>query len=178
MRLHTLVLPVLCPLLVHDAAVAQPATEPVPAAVERVDIVQFGTYQTAKSGKVIANPHAANGQVVYVGQHKLIERTAVICARLKTTFGVEFKLIGTPLSRTVTLNMVTLFPAGGVTNSQGVNFTRNTFNSSQIIGDRDFRSFTFDEPYELVPGPWVMEFHYQGQLLGSKTFTVRDCPTS
>ena len=143
--------------------------------IERVEILQFGTYQTGKAGKVMPNPNAARGQVTFVGKHQLIERTDTICARLATTFGVEFKLVGTPTGRTVTLTMVTQFPPGGVTNDQAVNFRHNKFNSGQIIGDKDFRSFTFDEPYELVTGPWVLEFQYQGAVIGAQKFTVRNC---
>jgi Domain of unknown function (DUF3859) len=148
---------------------------PAQGAVERVEIIQFGTYQTGKTGKTVPNADSANGRVTFVGNHKLLERTDTICARLQTTFGVEFKLVGAPAGRTVTLNMVTRFPPGGVTNAQAVTFTHNKFKSGQIIGDSDFRSFTFDEPYELVAGPWVLEFHYQDQLIGTKIFTVRHC---
>lgn len=169
MRLQILVVLVTIPQLVQAQSLPQET------AVDRVEIIQFGTYKTSKVGKVMANPNAARGQVTFVGKHKLIERTDTICARLNTTFGVAFKLIGTPAGRTITVNMVTQFPPGGVTNGKGETFTQNKFNSGQIIGEKDFRSFTFDEPYELVTGPWVLEFHYQGEVIGAQKFTVRNC---
>jgi hypothetical protein len=166
--------PIVVMLVTAPQLVLAQSTQPEPA-VERVEIVEFGIYQTGKAGKVMANPNAARGQVTFVGRHKLIERTDTVCARLHATFGVEFKLVGAPAGRTVTLNMVTRFPQGGVTNDKGETFTQNKFNSGQIIGDKDFRSFTFDEPYELATGAWWLEFHYQGQVIGAQKFTVRNC---
>jgi Domain of unknown function (DUF3859) len=146
------------------------------ATVTGVEILNYGVYQIARDpSQDVAHTGVANGKLNHIIDHKLIERTDIICARLNQTFGVEYLVTGSPQWAEVTINRVTQFPPIGVTNDKGVNFSSNRFSSPEIIGGKGIRTFTFDEPYELVTGPWVFEFHYQGELVGAQKFTVRDC---
>lgn len=36
-----------------------------------------------------------------------------------------------------------------------------------VIGQSTFVSYGFDDRWELVPGPWILEFWYKGQKIGS-----------
>ncbi len=41
-----------------------------------------------------------------------------------------------------------------------------------VIGDTTYVSYGFDDPWELVPGPWILEIWSGDRKLTSQTFTV------
>jgi Domain of unknown function (DUF3859) len=146
------------------------------ATVTGIEILNYGVYETVGDPtSEIAHAGVANGKLSNIVDYKLLERTDVICARLNLSFGFEFTVKGSPSGAEVTLNWVTQFPPVGVTNDKGVKFASNKLSGRHIVDDKDIRTFTFEEPYELVTGPWVLEFHYQGKLIGAQHFTVKDC---
>ena len=146
--------------------------------VERVDIVEFGIYRTTLLRR---DPSAttAHGTLGVVGDYELVERTDTVCPRLGLSFGVEYVLVGRTEGRVVTIDWVTRFPRGGVTRPSGERFTESRYSTFKVVGERSYRDYTFDEPWEMVPGEWTLEFYHRGRKLGEKRFTVlAGCPIS
>jgi hypothetical protein len=167
-------------LACSPALASGPAIAQSPASTgSSVEIVEFGTYSV--TGRVNGQP-TANGQRNYVGSHELLRRTDQICARLTTTFGIEYQITAaasSTLGATALLTVVTKFPPEGLVNGQGEKFADNRQTSPAIAGVRQVRSFTFDEPFELVTGTWTFEIWHQDRVVATKSFFVRNCdPTS
>jgi Domain of unknown function (DUF3859) len=166
---------VLVPALASAPAIAQSSA----STGATVEIVEFGTYVV--TGRINGQP-TANGQRNYFGSHDLLMRTDQICTRLNTTFGIEYQITTAESSRpgdVTMLTVVTKFPPEGLVNGQGVKFADNTQTSPVIAGVRQIRSFTFDEPFEMVTGIWTFEIRHQDHAVATKSFFMRNCdPTS
>jgi Domain of unknown function (DUF3859) len=143
------------------------AASDVPVTVE---IVEFGTYAVTNR---INGERDANGERGYVGAHDLIKRTDQICARLKTTFAIEYMI--TSADDAVVVTVVTVFPPDGIVNDQGVRLASNAQTTRRAVGERFIRSFTFDEPFEMVTGQWTFEIRHRDRVAATKAFTVRNC---
>jgi hypothetical protein len=99
--------------------------------------------------------------------------TASIPAQIGVRFGIEFKVNGMPAGKSVTLKKVTVFPPGGL-HSPAVAQTlyRNEATTDGNIGETSYTGYKFDDPWELVPGPWAIELWYGGRKLAEQKFTV------
>lgn len=162
--------------LVLAALVAEPAARA--QTVDAVEIVEAGTF-TGRHERREPSPKTASGAINIVSDRRLIEATDRICARLGVYFGVTFLVKGAPAGSDIVLDLVTRFPEPGVVNAKGVRFSHNEFTSPAIIGARNVRTYSFDEPWELVPGRWIFEFHYKGRKVGETSFQVMTtCETS
>jgi hypothetical protein len=148
----------------------------VPGSTISIEILDYGIYQTRRDPtKDVHNPNITTGKLNHVTDHQLIERTNIICARLNTTFGIDYVVKGGSVGALIPMTLITRFPPAGVVDDKGVKFASNQFGSTELIGRKSFRTFAFDEPYEMVPGPWAMEFHFDGKLVGAQHFIVRNC---
>lgn len=106
-------------------------------------------------------------------------RTDTVCARLGVTFGFDYVLLGSPAGALVRLEAVTRFPPQGMTNAEGRHFAKNEYEAVVPVGGAGTRTFTFEEPWEMVPGTWVFEYHFNGRKIGEKAFEVATaCPVS
>ncbi len=139
--------------------------------VERINVLDFGIY-TAKFTQKGKDERTASGHVNTLAGYKLVKQTETISARIGQRFGIKYVVVGKPKGKVVTLDWLTRFPPQGVVNPKGEKFSENQFTRTAIIGETTFRSYTFEEAWELVPGTWVFEFYYQGRKLGEKRFNV------
>lgn len=148
------------------------------ARVDGMTVSTYGIYRE-KLDRLEASPRTASGYLRIVTERELLQQTEMICARLGVTFGFDFVLQGAPAGETVTLGAVTKFPPGGMVNARGERFAQNEYDGRVVIGAPSSRSFTFEEPWEMVPGIWTFEFHHRGRKIGEKAFeVVTACPVS
>ena len=167
-RLAALLLFVLLP----GRAVAQPL------AIDRIEIGEFGLYAT-KGEQKVKDADAPVGHLNMVSGHTLLERGDEFCAKLNLEFGVKYQVIGKAVGKSAMLDMVTVFPPSGMTNAAGRRFSKSGFKQAVVIGDTLARTYSFEEPWEMVPGVWTFEFHYLGRKLGEKQFKILpSCPIS
>ena len=167
-RLAALLLIVLLP----SRAAAQPL------AIDGIEIVEFGLYATRVEQKV-SDADAPVGHLNMVSGHRLLETGDEFCAKLNLEFGVKYRVLGKAVGKPATLDMVTVFPPSGMTNAAGKRFAKSGFKQAVIIGDTSARTYSFEEPWEMVPGVWTFEFHYLGRKLGEKQFKILpSCPIS
>jgi hypothetical protein len=137
----------------------------------RITILDYGIV-TGTVGKDVRAPGTATGVTREVTNFKLVRQTETIVARQGVRFGIRYRLDGVPRDKVLKAKCITRFPAGGVTTPKGENVTADEFDCELEGGDANWRSYTFDEAWELVPGDWVMEFWYGGQKIGEKRFAV------
>lgn len=145
--------------------------------VDRVKIVDFGVY-TRDIIKIEPTPGVATGRLHIAKNFKLKEKGDVIVARLGTSFGIRFQTLGNPNGKAVNLTWITRFPSEGLKDPKNGHFNYNEFTRTHTIGEDTYRTYTFDEPWEMVPGEWTFEFWDGPKKLGEKRFRVILPPTS
>lgn len=104
---------------------------------------------------------------------QLVQPTTQIPARLGTSFAVWFRVLGSPAGAPVNLRAITRIPHPGITNPRNnTTFLTSEYESMQAIGEVSYRSYTFEEPWEIATGTWTMEFWLDGKLVGEQKFEV------
>lgn len=140
--------------------------------VERIIITDPGFYEFDVE-KVDKGPDSVSTGFKTIKNVRLVRRAERIPAVVGTSFGVTFEVVGEPKGQPVTIRFVTRFPPGGLRNPQTGRVLLVAENDRvHTIGQTTYRSYTFDEPWEAVPGIWTLEFWYQGRLVGSQRFEV------
>lgn len=141
--------------------------------IERLNILDYGVYTATGENRVTpTGGTTATGDVRPVTNLKLVKQTDTIVAKPGLRFGLRYWVVGKPKGERVTVKFVTRFPKGGVTNAKGEKFEKNEFDWQMIIGETSYRTYTFDEPWEMVAGDWALEFWYDGKKIGEKRFKV------
>lgn len=154
----------LCALCFAGAARAQ--------TVQRVEISNAGIYRV-EIQDVEQSPNSALGVFKIVRNPTLVERTERIAGVKGVNFGFNFEIVGAPKGEPVTVRFVTRFPPPGLRDPRTGKVLLTSENDRQYrIGELAFRSYGFDEEWEIVPGTWSLEFWYGGKLLGAQKFQV------
>lgn len=160
-------------------AVAMVAAPPVALAapeVERIDVLDAGTY-TVETGAATADPSVPMGETVAVTSATLIEAGTSVPAVLGTDFGFRYVPVGTPGGEAVSLDFVVAYPEPGLADPaaeapiRGARFTRE-----KTIGKPDYLGYLLEEPWEAIPGTWRFEIWHDGQKLAERTFTLTAAP--
>jgi hypothetical protein len=140
--------------------------------VERITISDPGLYGY-ETEKVEDAPNSVRGIFRTVRNQRLIEQTERVPGLIGTSFGVNFDVAGKPNGESVTLRLITRFPAPGLRDPKTGKLFLTSENDRQFkIGQLAFRSFTFDESWEIMPGTWSFEFWFGGKLLATQKFEV------
>jgi hypothetical protein len=144
----------------------------------RVEFGEAGVF-TATPLRREPEPGAPAGFRMVITDVRLAETTDTICARLGLTFGMRYTVRGGPRGQPVQLSMVTRFPPQGMTTPDGRTHAVSRFAKDTAFDADELRVYGFDEPFEILVGPWTFEFHLDGRKIGEKTFRViTDCGTS
>jgi hypothetical protein len=139
------------------------------AMAERIRIVRIGLYAL----QPIGGNHGHDAAWKPVRKLKRLAATEIVHARLCLSFGVEYIVTGSPSAAQVAIRMVTRFPAPGLDQPGARERKLQEVYSLQLaIGPVHFRSYTFDEVWELMPGVWTFEFWHKDRKLAEQTFTV------
>jgi hypothetical protein len=116
--------------------------------------------------------HTASATFKMVSDFRLIEQTDVIAARPGLTFGVSFMLSGGDACEEITMSWITRFPPGGVVTPDGDVFEMDRSACDVPIGKAAFLCYSFDHPWEMVPGVWHLELWHEDQLIADNAFTI------
>jgi hypothetical protein len=140
--------------------------------VEGIEIVDWGIYRT---GNIVryADPRSPSGESYLTESIRLDQATTTIPALVGMTFGLRFKVVGSPERAPVVLKTVVRFPKEGVTNpATGKKFLSAEFEASALVGETTWEAYTLDYEWEVVTGPWTMEIWHGGRKIAEKTFMV------
>lgn len=135
--------------------------------VERIDVIEYGLFA----------PDRMSCQRDSRGVQRCgwinTKTTQTVPAEIGLAFGARVRVIGAPNGSEVTLNRDWLYPKAGqhppAPNPAAYRMDR-TFTAT--IGDTALIVYTLDNPWELVPGPWVLEFWSGDRKIGSQSFTM------
>jgi hypothetical protein len=102
-----------------------------------------------------------------------VKQTSVVAARTGERFGIEFEVSGIA-EHSVTISATLQHPP--IQKPDGVLVT----NEEATMGPFEVRDgkiktsygFSFDHPYEIVPGEWTLAISYQGRVVVRKSFEV------
>ncbi len=158
-------------LLLASSAAASAQT------IDRVKIVEYGTF-TRDVVEIVPTPGVATGRLTTAKNFKLQQKADTIVARLGTSFGIRFQTVGAPAGKAVKLTWITRFPADGLRDPKNGVFHYNEFTRVHTIGEDSHRTYSFDEPWEMVPGEWTFEFWDGPKKIGEKRFQVILPPSS
>jgi hypothetical protein len=140
--------------------------------IERIDIVDYGIYESAFSRK-IEDPNSAGGSRSAVVRTMIKERTVTIPARNGLQFGFRFMVVGEPKDAPVKLKSITRFPPQGMRNPNSQNASyQDEYTATVALGSADYRGYSFDNDWELVPGVWTFELWDGDRKLAEQKFTV------
>jgi hypothetical protein len=149
-------------------AAASPAVAQEPAA-RGFGVVEAGMY----TRKVVSSQRDSNGVVQNViSDPQLVSGTTRIPARIGVSFGFRFIVSGPPGSK-VTLRKETLYPAPGARPPGSASPLARSSASLDLTMNRvRFTGYTLAEPWELMPGKWVISIWQGNRKLGEQQFTV------
>jgi hypothetical protein len=140
------------------------------AEVTRIDVVEYGLY----TAQVMQKSTDANGvakNTVTDIRHAVTTRT--VPAQLGVHFGFRYTIVGTPEGAPVELTKVTIYPPEGVKKPSAPEpLHRTQYTLERQIGETKFTDYSFDDPWELVPGTWTMELWVGSRRLAAESFTV------
>ena len=140
------------------------------ASVRGAEIIEYGVFDKVSIGPR-REPSDPTGQIDEVPLVRLKERTTIIPAVLGTSFGITVKLIGNPAGERVNCWITWFHPK--LTNPEtGQASERDDFPSRRPIGEVTPTGFTFDHPWELVPGTWTIRVMWDWKVVAEKTFNV------
>jgi hypothetical protein len=159
-----------------------PAPEAVPGEpaplIQHVEILEFGTYQR---GPVVSEePPTATSFGRGMSQwEKHVTTTRRIPARIGTSFGFRYRIVGSPVGEIVPLTEVILLPAEGVKSPPGRQpFTRDVTATYAQLGQEGMAMFTFDYPWEMVAGIWTIQFWSGAKKIAEQSFEIYIPPLS
>jgi len=144
-----------------------------PAKVEKIQTLDYGIYEVLGPSRTVNAPETALGKATAVKDFKLLKATRTIRAKLGSSFGYRYAIIGEPKGKRVALKFVMIFPSKGLLNphTQKVN-NRGELTLKRAIGKDHFDIYSFDEEWEMVPGNWTFEIWRENQKLSEQTFKV------
>jgi hypothetical protein len=149
---------------------------------DRVDIVDFGAFRREAREPRKDAPDTSSRYVNVVAAETtptLLHRTDRIDGAVGTTFGLLFRAAGITdeFGGLAPIRIRVLHPP--TTNPQTGNVTRTEeWDAPANLGIIRFTGWTFDAPWELVPGTWTIEILQDGEVMARKEFTVTAPPPS
>jgi len=139
-------------------------------------IIEYGIFERSKQEKNISSPASDAGtKFVTTSWGKQIERTTKVQAKLgsNTLFGYIFKIEGFDQDGEINLRKTVIHPEiikPDGTKSEGFSYIDPFMVENGKI--ESYSGWSFDHPYELVDGEWIIKFEYRGKVILEKAFTI------
>lgn len=140
-----------------------------PSQIQRIEIIEYGIYTVDKQS---CQRDAQGIERCDRSDVRHAATTWTIPAQKGVEFGLKYRVIGAPSGARVTLKRDWLLPAPGFLPPGKQPISRLDRTDNVAIGNAIFVSYGFDDPWEMVPGPWILEIWYGDRKLSSQTFTV------
>lgn len=138
---------------------------------QSVQLLEFGTFKKLASHDDVRAPGAIAGARHAVSKVELLECTTNIPARVGTSFGFRVMMPGKPSGNVVPCTAKCLHPR--LTDpSSGHSSEVEEWDTSGLAGEEGYTGYTFDNDWELVPGPWTIQVFVNSKLMIEKIFNV------
>jgi len=136
----------------------------------RIKITEYGIYTVDNTDSQRNSAGILNGTVT--NEHRTVTTTKVP-AKLGVNFGFRYRIVGGPKERSVTLKKVVVYPPAGVQPPQSSTpLQRDERTLMRSIGETFYAGYGFDDPWELVPGTWIIQLWQADHKLAEKQFAV------
>lgn len=144
-------------------------TQPMPV-VSGATIVEHGIYRFELSSPEIRNDSTSDKVPLY--RHaSLVGETDTIPICMGTSFGIKYRIDGSPVGGNANLQIVYQYPPPGLRDSStGQHCTSFIYHSSESIGDTLRAIFTFEHTWELAAGTWAIEIWDANRQLAKREF--------
>ncbi|MBI3548095.1 MAG: DUF3859 domain-containing protein [Elusimicrobia bacterium] len=140
--------------------------------VDKIEIVEAGIYKVEVASRERVDG-LAGGKLSIVKNSTLLKATTTIPMKIGTTFGIRYKVIGSPDGSKAELKIVTNYPKEGVRDpGQKRTLYASTYPVNKTIGLVTYKSYTLEEGWELVPGRWSFEVWYGDKKMAEQEFTI------
>lgn len=140
--------------------------------IERVEVVEAGLLEARKVDSV-TTPGTATGKTSVLDSIVFYESSRQVPARLGVQFGARYRIVGTPEGATTSIRTKWVIPQPGMRNPlTGATATVDEAEESVVIGTDRLAGYKFGQEWEVVRGPWILEFWAGSRKLNSITFTV------
>ena len=157
-------------ILVIGAALLLTSSVAWAQTVRGIQIVEYGIY-TADKGS--CQRDAQGIQRCNRTNVRHAATTTDVPAEIGVEFGLRYRVLGTPDGSKVSIKRVWLIPAPGFQAPGATQPLRRLERvDNTAIGETNFVSYGFDDTWELVLGPWILEFWYGDVKVGEQRFTV------
>jgi hypothetical protein len=125
----------------------------------------------------IAASTAAGGKTNQLADVALMSETSTEMARVGIGFGVRFRTAGAPRDAEATLRSVWKIPQPGLHNpTNGTIYRESVATFSAAVGGVHWRGYSFDQPWEVVPGTWTIEIWQGDRKLLEHSFAIAPPP--
>lgn len=139
--------------------------------ISAVEILGYGTVEFRSTKSRIGHSNESMA-VDGVDGVRLLNHTSEIPGVLSTEFGILYKINSTPKGALFEVTSVIRFPDGGLIDEKGKVYEQTTETFRIPIGETSFYGFGFDEPWEIIPGKWVIQIWHKNSRLVQKTFNI------
>lgn len=149
-----------------------PAELPKGPVVTGAEILWHGTYIPAESQR-IPDPSSPSGYRFEFGLPQLVRLSDQVGAKLGTSFGIIYRIEGTPIGAPVDITDITVFPAGGIATPLSHRIIHDYRRVKHLeIGEQSMTGYRFELPSELKTGTWRMQVWHDHTLLAEQVFSV------
>ncbi len=144
--------------------------------VDRLELIDAGFYDASTTTVTGTTPAAGTvtGTVQELRDVKLSLEPPATGARVGVGFGVRFRSFGERDGERAMLHSVWKIPPPGIVNPDNGNVYReSTADFPTTIGTVHLRGYTFEQPWEVVPGTWTLEIWQGDRKLLEKSFEIK-----
>lgn len=155
---------VICIALLMVPSAAWPETVPT------IQVIEYGIYTADKNS---CQRDAQGIQRCKRSNLRHAATTTNVPAEMGVEFGLRYRALGMPNGTKVSIKRVWLLPAPGFRAPGAAQpLYRLERLDKTAIGEPTLASYGFDDSWELITGPWILEFWYGDVKLGEQRFTV------
>ena len=144
-----------------------------PAVVKRAELVNVGTYSSQDTYQ--AKAESVIGGVIQYGKDVVFTSGETrVPARKGEQFGLQYVLYGEPSASFVTVTEILLHPTV-IDPTTGITRTKSSRQKEIRLGYEskpNMLGYGFDHDWEVVPGEWIFQVAYQGEIVVEQAFTV------
>jgi hypothetical protein len=163
-------------LAVACVAEARAQEKRVDMRVDQLEMLDAGFYDAAKATVTGATPSVGTvtGTVRELRDVRLSPEPPAASTRVGIGFGVRFRSFGARDEERAILRSVWTIPSPGIVNPKnGNSYLQSAADFATTIGTDHLRGYTFEEPWEVVPGTWTLEIWQGDRKLLQKSFEIK-----
>jgi hypothetical protein len=144
--------------------------------IDRLEVIDAGFYDAGNAAVSGTTPSAetVTGLVQELRDVKLMAEPPATTAKVGVGFGVRFRSFGERDGERAMLRSVWTIPEPGIVNpTNGKTYRQSVAEFATTIGTNHMRGYTFEQPWEVVPGTWTLEIWQGDRKLLEKSFAIK-----